>query len=203
MCSVRQSPSCERRQLTAEPCIIDRAPLANAGDDILKHPALGRVIEHVVRRHGQHASGARQFLETMEPKRIIGPEPSCERTIRPIAELALQPTHSDGERVINAAGNEDPNLARAPFDNIVPREPAGALARPTLACREESAEAAIGGTIGRIDEKRRPVLKVQSAPDEEANTSDLRSLVRSHDPGERVAVDHAEGGDAEHRGLRE
>ena len=38
-------------------------------------------------------------------------------------------------------------------------------------------------------------LEVQSAPDEEANTSDLRRLVRP--------LDHADGGDAEHRGLRE
>ena len=42
--------------LAPEAGVIDRAALANAGHDVLEHPALGRVIEHVVRRDGRHAS---------------------------------------------------------------------------------------------------------------------------------------------------
>ena len=46
-------------------------------------------------------------------------------------------------------------------------------------------------------------MKVKTATDDEAHASHLRGLVSPHDPGERVAVNDTQRGNAEHGGLRE
>ena len=60
--------------LAPEAGVIDGAALTNAGHDVLEHPALRRVIEHVVRRDGRHASRTGCFLKPVEPKSVVWPE---------------------------------------------------------------------------------------------------------------------------------
>jgi hypothetical protein len=71
-------------------------------------------------------------------------------------------------------------------------EVAAALAGATLAEREQAAEPAVGGAVHGVDQHRRalarPVPQHQLATHNQAHASLLRRLVRSHDPGQAVAI---------------
>ena len=189
--------------LAPEAGVIDGAALTNAGHDVLEHPALRRVIEHVVRRDGRHASRTGCFLKPVEPQRVVWPEAPGQGQIGAVAEVALQAPQATGKPVVDPARHENDNLPFAPRGHIVPAEPAGALTGPPLTDRQKPAKPAVGGAIRRIDQHRRPVLKVETASDDEPNACGLRGIVGPHDPGKRVAIDDAERRDPEHRSLRE
>ena len=81
-----------REALAPEAGAVDRAPLADAGHDILEHPPLGRVIEHVVRRDGRHARGPvdtpEHEVEPANAKRLCG---------EVTAEIATEPRDDAGK----------------------------------------------------------------------------------------------------------
>jgi hypothetical protein len=86
---------------------------------------------------------------------------------------------------------------------ILPREIAGALAGACLAERQQAAEPAVGGAVGRVDEHRQTVAQIQPAADDEAEADLASPLVRPRHAGERVVVGEAERRQAEQLRLRE
>jgi len=80
---------------------------------------------------------------------------------------------------------------------------AGALAGPGLADTEQPAHSTISCPVGRIDEQRCPIDQVEPASDDRAHAGRLLRVPGPHDPRHRIAVDHADRGDAEQGSGRE
>ena len=78
-----------------------------------------------------------------------------------------------------------------------------ALAKSQILAAQQSAQARVGGAIGRVDENRKRVPRVEPRADDEAHAGRLRRLARANDPGEAAAVDDGERLDPERGGLRE
>ena len=130
-------------------------------------------------------------------------EASGQGEISTVPEVALQAPQATAEPVIDATGHENDNLPLAPRGHIVPAEPAGALAGTPLTDGKKPTKPAVGGAICGINQHRRPVLKVETASDDEPNARDLRGIVGPHDPGKRVAIDDTQRRDHQHRSLGE
>ena len=114
--------------LAPEAGVIDGAALTNAGHDVLEHPAFRRVIEHVIRRDGRHASRTGSFLKPVEPQRVVWPEAPGQGQIGAVAEVALQPPQATGKRVVDPARHENDNLSFAPRQE--PCQVSGVAVRP-------------------------------------------------------------------------
>ena len=87
--------------------------------------------------------------------------------------------------------------------DVLPAEQALRLAAAPLAERQQAAEPAIGGPVGRVDQERGAVGQVEPAADDQPHARRLRRLVRADDAGEAVAVGDRQGLDAEHGRLGE
>lgn len=96
---------------------------------------------------------------------------------------------------------QDQHLARSMGRDVRDAETALALGRATLTERQETAEAAPGGAIGRIAEKPRAAVQVEAGAGQEAQAHLLGRCVRAHHAGDGVAVGEAERGDAECLGV--
>jgi hypothetical protein len=117
--------------------------------------------------------------------------------IGPILEIAFEAGQSASQAVLGFIGQEDRKETFAPLGNIVPAEAAGALAGAALANGEETAKAAIGGNIRRVDENRDIVIEIQAAANDETHSGLLGSLMRPHNSCNRIAVDDSQGHEAE------
>jgi len=94
-------------------------------------------------------------------------------------------------------GKSDEDEALGVGGDVVEAKRALAFPCPHLAEREEAGEAAVGGAIGRIGEEARCVLEVEAGTDDETEPDVPRRHVGAHNAGQRVAVGHGDGLEAE------
>src|SRR5690606_24597987 len=127
-----------------------RAVLADAGQDVLQRAAFGNVIEDVVGGEQSDAEAAGYPVESGEAAMItgavnpVGHQPHRAREgLLEVAEGRLDPC------VRPNPGNDTGDHALAPREEIAEIEKAGSLPGPAVAEGEQTAEAAIGGPIGR------------------------------------------------------
>ena len=85
----------------------------------------------------------------------------------------------------------------------MPLEVAFRLAAALLSHGQQPAEPGIGGTVGRIDQHGYAIDQIEAAADDEPNAGILGGLMGADDAGQRIAVDHRQGLDAECGRLRE
>ena len=72
--------------LAAEAEIVDRAFVADRGDDVLEHSFVGRIVEHVAGGEGPDAVAFRHGVESVEPGRIARPAAVGEGEMGAVAE---------------------------------------------------------------------------------------------------------------------
>ncbi len=76
-----------------------------------------------------------------------------------------------------------------------------ALDGAPVAEREQAAEPAVGGAVGRIADGLEAIGGNEARADGEADLVLLGGLMRAHDAGQRVAVGNADGGELQLRRL--
>ena len=177
--------------------------MADAGEDILQAPPPGFVKQHVIGDHAGDPQGCGAGGKFPQPKLIIGPPLEREREMGACAEELTQSAQARPQRVIGAIGDEDGDQPRGMGGEIVPGEMASPLAAAALAQGEQAAEPGIGGPVGRIDEHRGAIAKIEPAADDQANTTRFRCFMGAHDPSERVVIGDRERSKAKGCGGRE
>ena len=132
--------------------LIDRAFLADAGNDVLQQPAIGRMIEDIACRDGGDAGGGRQRRQVAQTDGIARAAADRQGHIGSVAEDAAR----SGERFlrhgIGAVGRQHRDQPFIPFLDVRPIEMAGPFAGAGLADTEQATHPAIGRAVGRIDE---------------------------------------------------
>ena len=181
-----------REALAPKSGIIDRAALADAGDDILQDAARGDMVKHVAGSDRGHAGGPRHRRQLLQPNGVVRTAPQGEGEIRAIPEIVAQPVKTLRQLVIHTIGNEDRQKTFGMVDKIAPIEMAGALAGAAFAEGQQPAQPAVGGAVRGIDQHGCIVGEIEAAADDEADACDFGCLVGSDDPGERIAVADAE-----------
>ena len=88
----------------------------------------------------------------------------------------------------------DKNLAFAGGENFFEGQMAFAFLGLEIARREEAAEPAISGAIGRIGQHLETIDRHEPRADEELYFSFFRFVIGAHHAGKRVAVGDADGG---------
>ena len=187
----------------AEAGIIDRAPFPDAGEHVLQDAPLGRMEQHVVGGDAPHPGRGREIGEALQPCRIAGPAAERQRQIGAVAEVALEAGDAVRELGIDRVGHQAGDQALAMGDQVAPAEAAGPFPGAALAEGQQPAEPRIGCLVGRIDEDRDAIVEVEPAADDETHAGRLGSLVSAHHAGEGVAVDDAQGRNAEQARRRE
>ena len=155
----------------------------------------GRSIEHVARRHGWDMRLGRTVGDRLQAGMVVAAEAAGQRAVAAVAKAL--PQASEGRQPRLASGcsvEQDRDQAIAPRIHVRPGQLAFALAAPALADGEQAAEAAVGGAIGRVDQKRGALIEIEPAADHEPDSGLLGGLMRPHHPGQGIAVRDAEGG---------
>ena len=169
--------------------LVDRAFLADAGDDILQQPAIGRMVKNVAGRDRRHARRRRDGRQVSQPHRVARLAADRQGEIGPVGENAPGSRQRRLGRRIGAIGREHRDQPVAPVLDVGPVEVARALAGAALADAEQPAHPTIGQAVGRIDQQRRAVGQVEAAPDDRAYAGGLRCIPRADDARDRVAID--------------
>jgi len=132
-----------------------------------------------------------------QPPGIAGTAPHPEAEIGAIAEDGAKLPERHLRGVVGGIGQQQADQPRIPGGDIVPAEPAAALPRPCLADAEQPAQAAPGGPVGRIEQKRRAIDEIDPGAGHKAHPRRLRGEMRADQSGDAVAVDDAKRRKAE------
>lgn len=181
---------------------VDRHVVADRGDDILHDAPLRLVKQNVIGHDGLDAQRRREVRQLVQPELIVRPAAQRQGEVAAIAEGLAQAAQPFGAECVGVVRKKDADQAFAISDDIAPFEVALRLAGAALAFRQQTAEARVGGAVGRIDQHRHAVGEVEAAADDETHARRPGGLMGPDDAGQRIAVDDAERLDAEHRRLR-
>src|SRR5690606_2495069 len=96
-------------------------------------------------------------------------------------------------------GDED--LALVVSCHVLQKQRALPFIRAPLTESEKATEAAIGSAVGGQAEQAWRILQVEAGADDQLQSGFLRSRVRPHDTGERIAIRYGERGKAKRLGL--
>lgn len=127
---------------------------------------------------------------------------SDEAAVRPISEDRFDAAELPIQFIMRLVGDQNGQQPFRPFFHIRDRELAFAFAGSGFTDGEQSAEAAIRGAVGRIDQKRREIFQIKPAADNQTDAGDLGRLMRANDARERIAVGDGERRYPKHRGGR-
>jgi hypothetical protein len=156
------------------------------------------MVEDVAGGDGGHPRGAGGGGQSVEPVGVVGAEAAGQRAGRAGAEQALEAREVVRKRRSRLLGEQNCKKPLLPLFEIAPCQAATALATPGLAQAEQAAEPAVGGAVGGVDEqRRRQIVEVEPAADDEAHARDLRRLMRADHSGQRAVIGDAERRDAE------
>ncbi len=180
--------------LFQEACLVDRGLETDAGHDILQNAPLRRVIKNVTGRDGRYRGLLSDTRNVAQPCRVIGPKAPGHPAIRTVAEGRFQPGEVFAQRLVRIFGDENGDQAFAPFLHVLDGERALALAGAALSDGQQPAQASIGGAIGRIDQQRWKIFKIEAAADDQAHPGRFCGFMRAHDASQRIAVRDRERG---------
>ncbi len=128
----------------------DGAAFADAGHDVLQASPLRRVVEHVVGSNQPQAPARGQIGQAMEALGVVAAIKVLRRKISGAGEIRFQPIEKMREGRIELVRRQGHHhLARAEFDEVVIAQPAFGLGGAALAAREQAAQPAISGAVGR------------------------------------------------------
>ncbi len=190
---------------------LQRLVLADAGDDVLQRAAFGCVIEDVVDGDERCVRFLRHALKFFQTPLVVAGKGKRRGEPEAIGRCLFQPRERGLRFLARFCGRQDDEqLAILPGEQIVEMQRAVAFFGAEFSNREQAAEAAIGGAIGRIDEDvRRAVLEDKARADQKLRAlrfldEILERRIGADHAGERVAVGDADGGEPElDRGERE
>ena len=168
-------------------------PSRIAGHHVLQHAARGVMEQHVVGDDSLDAGLGREVGKLVEAKLVARAAAQGQREVGVVAEDVRHATKLRGARRICHIRHQHADQALRIDRNVIPRQHAGALAAAFLAERQQSAQPAIGGAIGWIDQHGRAVGEVEPAADDEAHTRRFCCLVRADHAGEAAAVGDRQG----------
>ena len=177
------------RPAPAKAHVVDGAAFPDTGDDILQDPAVGMVEQNVVGHHRPHRRGPRGFAELMQSHLVARPPMQGQGQMGVVAEDFDQ-MHQVPTRRRQAVGDQHGDPSFAPSLQVVPPEPASALARPPLAHRQQATEPGVARPVPGIDENLRPILQHETAAHDQPNPGRPRCLVRPDDARQTVPVRH-------------
>ena len=182
---------------------LDRAALADAGDDILQDAALGMVEQHVAGGDEGGAVAGAHLREAVEAGGVARPAADRAGKVGAAPGVAGEPVELGGEAFVRLVGQQDEEQALAADGEVVPGEGAAGLAGAALAGRDEAAEARPSGAVGRVGEQRGAAGEVEAGAGDEAHAGFMRRVPGADDAGDAAMVGDAKRGDAVERGLRE
>ncbi|MCY1171691.1 hypothetical protein D9M73_118120 [compost metagenome] len=189
------------KALTALAQIIDRAFLADTGDDILQKSAVGCMIEDVVGSDRRHPRCGSHGGKIAKPDRVAWAPADRQCRIAAISKDAAHASKRGLGRGIGAIGYEERDQAIVPFFEVRPVQMTGAFACASLADAQESAHATIGRLIGGIDEQCRAVSEIQSTAHYRTHAGRLFRVPGTYNPCNRMPIDNAKGRQPKERGC--
>ena len=148
--------------LQPEPRLVDRAALADAGQDVLQGPPAGVVVEHLARRDQGRAGRGAQGLQPGQLLQVAGavaahapqpgrPPPGRRQRLEPPGKVRRPGLPRRG-------GQDNGQLALRMVQEVAEGQVAPALGRPPLAQGQETGQPAPGRPVlGIADQVRRPV----------------------------------------------
>lgn len=119
---------------------VDRALLADRGDDVLQKPSLRGMEEDVAERYGPYACLPGKRCEIVQPQRIVGPAAKGEAAIAARAEGRAQLVKMRRGRRTRVAWEQDRNQPLVPRDDVAPAERAATFASTRLAEGQQPGE---------------------------------------------------------------
>ena len=182
----------------AEPCLVDGAVFADAGQDIHKWLAFRHMHPHVVGGNHRDVHIDREPGEGPQPGAIVAViaapcgQPDIASQYFP---QTAQMRRIGGIRFRSHAGwrQRDENLAARMGEDVFQPDFAFALCGAAAAERDQRRQPSIGGAVRREAQHRRRVLQVQPGADDKLYTSLFRRLVSAHDTSQRIPVCHRDG----------
>ena len=180
--------------LELQPCVMDRAFLADAGENVLQGPAVACVIEHGAGGDEGKANARRQLRKRFDAGavaaaiRMTGGEVEA----RPEAKRFLDATKlgfkiARGGKIVGRQSDEDEAIGVG--GNVGEMERAFPLLGAALAKREQAAEPAVSGAVRRVGEQARRIVEIETRADDEFDAAHFfRGKMRADHAGERVTV---------------
>ena len=171
---------------------VDRAFLADRGDDVLQQPRVRSMVEDVAERHRADARLPGERGKVVKAERIIGPAAEGEAAIAARAEGRAQFGETRRSHRIRLARQQDRDKPLVPSDDVAPAKRAAALAGARLAQRQQPGQPRPGGLVGRVEQQRAAVIEVDPRPRDHPHARRLLRLPGAHQPGDAAAIDDAE-----------
>ncbi len=94
-------------------------------------------------------------------------------------------------KILGREGDED--QAFGVGRNVIEKERALPLLGAALAERQQPAEPAVGGAVGRIDKQARSILQIEANADDELDANLLGGEMGANDAGKRVPIGDGDG----------
>ncbi|MNV18645.1 hypothetical protein D3C71_1094790 [compost metagenome] len=183
--------------------LVDGAIMPDTGDDILQHAPLGHMEQYVIGHHRRYTCDLSHIGQFEKPHLVIGTSSEAERHIGAIRKSSLEPPQAKRAEIIGELGEQHHDQTFAIGNEIVPCEPAFALATPLFANGQQAAKPAVCRAIHGVDKHGKIVIQIEPAADDEPDAVGACRLVGAGNARKAVAVDNAERLDAEVFGLFE
>ncbi|MNK65669.1 hypothetical protein D3C87_849680 [compost metagenome] len=189
--------------LAAETRLVDGAIMPDAGDDILQHAPLGHMEQYVIGHHRRYTCDLSHIGQFEKPHLVIGTSSEAERHIGAIRKSSLEPPQAKRAEIIRKIGEQHHDQAFAIGDEIVPCQPALALAAPFLAHGKQPAKPTVSRAIHGVDKYGKIVVQIEPATDDEPDAVGTCRLVSAGNARKAVAIHDTQRLDAEVFGLFE
>ncbi len=175
--------------------LLQRAPLADAGDDVLQGPPVGMVVVNAVGRHQRNAEtrAERRYPPAVPP--VVAAMEVPDRQPQTVGRPAMQVGKPRLEVRVAARvlrRQRDQRLAFHILQHLLEGEQARTLFGGDLSLSQQPAETSVGRPVRWIAKAREPVGRIEPRPHQEPQALLLRLAVGPHDAGERVAVGDAD-----------
>ena len=194
----------------SQPQFVDRAFLADRGDDVLQHAAIGVVVQHVAGGERGQAVRACGTIRLVPAQRLAGAALRCQADMAARAEYLRHPAqrhrigavlsrYQRGHQPLGGVGDIVPVQETSPFF-------AALRVGAVLAARQQPGQPRPAGAILRPDQDAGAVDQVEPASRDRADMLPvlLRHLFagveRTDHPGDRIAIDDPQRGHLHQRG---
>ena len=198
--------------LAAEAEFVDRAFLADRGDDVLQHPPVGRMVEDVAGRQRRDARRARHPVEPVDPQPRRPAGAGRRWRNRPGRRTGRRAAPAPLGRLVGLAARPKPRSCprRGPATSSQPSRHSllpGHLPSSPRSCGRPAVSSRVSrdqaGPVRRIEEQALARDEIEPAARHQPDPGRLRRLPGPHHAGHAVAIDHAQRRIAEKRRRRE
>ncbi len=199
---------------------VDGHAMAHAGQHVLQPAPFGDVVEGAVAGDHGRARPPAEFVQGVEPRLVVPAVERGDEKVEPVwpgLAPGFEPRLEGGVRFRRGRDQGDQPLAE--LDRLFERQPALALADRLeaplasfpdggrvavdlgLADGQQAAEAPVGSPVAGVDDQLGPVRELQPGAGQDVQRLLLALVPGAHDPGQAVAVGHAQGLQPQHLRL--